>query len=203
MGLLSVPSCIRTCLNGCLMTPLPLTRSGVTSPSPSQQLSLSGFLRHWLVSVIYPLTCLLRDDGFPSCCCPPIEMCLSLQNVTDMIQLERPDWQQVMAYVTAIYKHFETWRTQGPVPAHLVSIQCCVQMLFIAWYFSSYSCKQSSVCDGLSWSREKWSKSVCDRHFCCVWTEVTIIQNTKMSTVSGCECITYWAVWLNVCLILS
>lgn len=31
-----------------------------------------------------------------------------LQNVTDMIQLERPDWQQVMAYVTAIYKHFET-----------------------------------------------------------------------------------------------
>ncbi|XP_069700975.1 cytospin-A-like isoform X8 [Periplaneta americana] len=29
-------------------------------------------------------------------------------NVTDMIQLERPDWQQVMAYVTAIYKHFET-----------------------------------------------------------------------------------------------
>lgn len=33
---------------------------------------------------------------------------LSLQNVTDMIQLERPDWQQVMAYVTAIYKHFET-----------------------------------------------------------------------------------------------
>lgn len=49
----------------------------------------------------------LKDDGFPSCCCP-IEMCLSLQNVTDMIQLERPDWQQVMAYVTAIYKHFET-----------------------------------------------------------------------------------------------
>jgi hypothetical protein len=33
---------------------------------------------------------------------------LVLQNVADMIQLERPDWQQVMAYVTAIYKHFET-----------------------------------------------------------------------------------------------
>ncbi|KAG5888907.1 hypothetical protein JTB14_006050 [Gonioctena quinquepunctata] len=29
-------------------------------------------------------------------------------NITDMIQLERPDWQQVMCYVTAIYKHFET-----------------------------------------------------------------------------------------------
>lgn len=30
------------------------------------------------------------------------------QNIADMCQLERPDWQQVMAYVTAIYKHFET-----------------------------------------------------------------------------------------------
>ncbi|XP_067014859.2 cytospin-A isoform X2 [Anabrus simplex] len=29
-------------------------------------------------------------------------------NLGDMIQLERPDWNQVMAYVTAIYKHFET-----------------------------------------------------------------------------------------------
>ncbi|KAL0266679.1 UNVERIFIED_CONTAM: hypothetical protein PYX00_009161 [Menopon gallinae] len=29
-------------------------------------------------------------------------------NITDMVQLERPDWQQVMAYITAIYKHFET-----------------------------------------------------------------------------------------------
>ncbi|XP_057653326.1 cytospin-A-like isoform X7 [Diorhabda carinulata] len=28
-------------------------------------------------------------------------------NITDMIQLERPDWQQVMSYVTALYKHFE------------------------------------------------------------------------------------------------
>jgi hypothetical protein len=42
--------------------------------------------------------------------------------VTDMIQLERPDWQQVMAYVTAIYKHFETWKTEEPQAAHLVSI---------------------------------------------------------------------------------
>ncbi|XP_061722702.1 uncharacterized protein LOC133529098 [Cydia pomonella] len=29
-------------------------------------------------------------------------------NIQDMIQQERPDWQQVMAYVTSIYKHFET-----------------------------------------------------------------------------------------------
>ncbi|KAK4877947.1 hypothetical protein RN001_010453 [Aquatica leii] len=28
--------------------------------------------------------------------------------ITDMVQQERPDWQQVMAYITAIYKHFET-----------------------------------------------------------------------------------------------
>ncbi|CAB0030883.1 unnamed protein product [Trichogramma brassicae] len=29
-------------------------------------------------------------------------------NISDMCQLERPDWQQVMSYVTSIYKHFET-----------------------------------------------------------------------------------------------
>ncbi|XP_046473480.1 putative leucine-rich repeat-containing protein DDB_G0290503 isoform X3 [Neodiprion pinetum] len=29
-------------------------------------------------------------------------------NIGDMCQLERPDWQQVMSYVTSIYKHFET-----------------------------------------------------------------------------------------------
>nr|XP_036215238.1 cytospin-A isoform X2 [Bactrocera oleae]XP_036215239.1 cytospin-A isoform X2 [Bactrocera oleae]XP_036215240.1 cytospin-A isoform X2 [Bactrocera oleae] len=29
-------------------------------------------------------------------------------NINDMCQLERPDWTQVMSYVTAIYKHFET-----------------------------------------------------------------------------------------------
>ncbi|KAF5284000.1 hypothetical protein FQR65_LT13634 [Abscondita terminalis] len=28
--------------------------------------------------------------------------------INDMVQQERPDWQQVMAYITAIYKHFET-----------------------------------------------------------------------------------------------
>ncbi|XP_053694684.1 cytospin-A-like isoform X2 [Sabethes cyaneus] len=29
-------------------------------------------------------------------------------SIDEMCQLERPDWQQVMGYVTAIYKHFET-----------------------------------------------------------------------------------------------
>ncbi|XP_033243414.1 cytospin-A isoform X4 [Drosophila miranda] len=29
-------------------------------------------------------------------------------NINDMCQLERPDWMQVMSYVTAIYKYFET-----------------------------------------------------------------------------------------------
>lgn len=32
---------------------------------------------------------------------------ISFQNINDMCQEERPDWQCVMAYVTAIYKHFE------------------------------------------------------------------------------------------------
>lgn len=26
-----------------------------------------------------------------------------------MVHTERPDWQSVMTYVTAIYKYFETW----------------------------------------------------------------------------------------------
>lgn len=34
-----------------------------------------------------------------------IETCL---NLTEMVSIERPDWQQVMTYVTSIYKHFET-----------------------------------------------------------------------------------------------
>lgn len=29
------------------------------------------------------------------------------QNINDMVAMERPDWQAVMNYVTAIYKHFE------------------------------------------------------------------------------------------------
>lgn len=35
--------------------------------------------------------------GIPSCL-----------NLTEMVSIERPDWQQIMTYVTNIYKHFET-----------------------------------------------------------------------------------------------
>jgi len=44
---------------------------------------------------------------------PPENALLSVQfiryqNINDMCQIERPDWMQVMSYVTAIYKYFET-----------------------------------------------------------------------------------------------
>ena len=29
-------------------------------------------------------------------------------NLVEMVSIERPDWQQIMTYVTNIYKHFET-----------------------------------------------------------------------------------------------
>jgi len=29
-------------------------------------------------------------------------------NTNDMVSQDRPDWQQVLAYVTSIYRHFET-----------------------------------------------------------------------------------------------
>jgi hypothetical protein len=29
-------------------------------------------------------------------------------NLTEMVSIERPDWQQIMTYVTNIYKYFET-----------------------------------------------------------------------------------------------
>lgn len=32
------------------------------------------------------------------------------QDINEMVHTERPDWQNVMTYVTAIYKYFETWR---------------------------------------------------------------------------------------------
>ena len=31
-----------------------------------------------------------------------------LQDLNEMVRSERPDWQSVMTYVTAIYKYFET-----------------------------------------------------------------------------------------------
>lgn len=30
------------------------------------------------------------------------------QDINEMVHTERPDWQSVMTYVTAIYKYFET-----------------------------------------------------------------------------------------------
>lgn len=30
-----------------------------------------------------------------------------------MVRTERPDWQNVMLYVTAIYKYFETWNSNN------------------------------------------------------------------------------------------
>lgn len=30
------------------------------------------------------------------------------QDINEMVRTERPDWQNVMLYVTAIYKYFET-----------------------------------------------------------------------------------------------
>lgn len=33
---------------------------------------------------------------------------VTLQNINEMCQIERPDWQCIMGYVTEIYKHFET-----------------------------------------------------------------------------------------------
>lgn len=34
--------------------------------------------------------------------------CPSRQDINEMVRTERPDWQNVMLYVTAIYKYFET-----------------------------------------------------------------------------------------------
>lgn len=34
--------------------------------------------------------------------------CALLQDINEMVHTERPDWQSVMTYVTAIYKYFET-----------------------------------------------------------------------------------------------
>jgi hypothetical protein len=32
----------------------------------------------------------------------------NMLNLTEMVSIERPDWQQIMTYVTNIYKYFET-----------------------------------------------------------------------------------------------
>lgn len=47
----------------------------------------------------------------PWLCLPPF------QDINEMVHTERPDWQSVMTYVTAIYKYFETWLHRLPHPA--------------------------------------------------------------------------------------
>lgn len=38
----------------------------------------------------------------------PVVLFSVLQDLNEMASTERPDWQSVMTYVTAIYKYFET-----------------------------------------------------------------------------------------------
>lgn len=42
--------------------------------------------------------------------CRSVPLCcrVVLQDINEMVHTERPDWQSVMTYVTAIYKYFET-----------------------------------------------------------------------------------------------
>ncbi|THD17980.1 Cytospin-A [Fasciola hepatica] len=43
----------------------------------------------------------------------------------DMLNMERPDWNTVMSYITSIYRHFEVDSLSGPAPpsnmTHVVS----------------------------------------------------------------------------------
>ena len=116
-----------------------------------------------------------------------------------MIQLERPDWQQVMAYVTAIYKHFETWKTEGPLAAHLVSIWCCIQILFITSYFSSYSCKQEQRLEMF----QIWVGEFLLPLFptACVWRQSE--KHINMTTIQRCETSYSCCVVLDSCVIPS
>lgn len=45
-----------------------------------------------------------------------MSVCL-FQDINEMVHTERPDWQSVMTYVTAIYKYFETWLHRLPRPS--------------------------------------------------------------------------------------
>ena len=45
------------------------------------------------------------------------EPCPVLQNLNDMVAMERPDWQAVMTYVTSLYKHFEVDVRPAPCPS--------------------------------------------------------------------------------------
>ena len=38
-----------------------------------------------------------------------------MQELSEMMYTDRPDWQSVMQYVAQIYKYFETWDTEQEV----------------------------------------------------------------------------------------
>lgn len=45
---------------------------------------------------------------FPAAAADPWLCGVVLQDLNEMVRTERPDWQSVMTYVTAVYKYFET-----------------------------------------------------------------------------------------------
>ena len=59
-------------------------------------------------------------------------------NINDMVSIERPDWQQVMAYVTSIYKHFETWYT-----IFQKCLLCFLLPILLYWYYFALSQKKN------------------------------------------------------------
>lgn len=40
---------------------------------------------------------------------------VSVQELSEMMYTDRPDWQSVMQYVAQIYKYFETWAAEQEV----------------------------------------------------------------------------------------
>lgn len=73
---------------------------------------MSASTQHSYVTHFYPLAKPIELNGLSSFPFMLLIIVVSLisrtQNINNMCQQERPDWQQVLAYVTAIYKHFET-----------------------------------------------------------------------------------------------
>ena len=55
-----------------------------------------------------PLACDRRSGARSLQAAQALTACPSHQDINEMVRTERPDWQNVMLYVTAIYKYFET-----------------------------------------------------------------------------------------------
>lgn len=65
----------------------------------SQPMLNTGYVANWKFPALNSLQKLLVL----------IRQCrVMLQDINEMVHTERPDWQSVMTYVTAIYKYFET-----------------------------------------------------------------------------------------------